>query len=98
MVAVAVMCGLFTGLCRSHARAWAPGARSCVAAVGICAAALLKERGQRRVDKRGDGDVDARLEVEGVDLVAQPGSDGGVLNGLDARAIDVPHSALPDVS
>ena len=59
---------------------------------------LVEEGGQRRVEERDDGHVGAGLQVEGVDLGAQPGRDGRVVDRLEARAVDVPDAALPDVS
>ena len=47
--------------------------------------------------REGAGDLD-RAEVQGVDLGADLPRQVGVLDLLQARAVDVPDAALPDVS
>ena len=47
--------------------------------------------------REGAGDLD-RAEVQGVDLGADLPRQVGVLDLLEARAVDVPDAALPDVS
>lgn len=50
-------------------------------------------------EEQGEGAHDGGgLQVEGVDLVAQPRGKARVLNRLQAGAVDVPNAALPDVS
>lgn len=54
----------------------------------------------REGDEEEGGEADRRggLRVEGVDLVAQPGGEGGVFDLGEARAVDVPYAPLGDVS
>ena len=59
---------------------------------------LVKQFGQDDEERDRDADDLGRLQVEGVDLVAQARGEAGVLNRLQARAVDVPDAALPDVS
>ena len=47
--------------------------------------------------REGAGDLD-RAEVQGVDLGADLPRQVGVLDLLQARAVDVPNAALPDIS
>ena len=58
----------------------------------------LEQLGQRSEEQRGEADGDAGPQVEGVDLLAEAGGEGGVVDLLDPRAVDVPDAALPDVS
>ncbi len=58
----------------------------------------MRDFGQDDEGGGGRGDDLERLQVEGVDLVANGGREGLVLNLLQASAVDVPDASLPDVS
>ena len=58
----------------------------------------LYELREDHKEQRGNADDDGGLGVESVDLVADARGEAGVLDALQASAIDVPDAALPDVS
>ena len=61
-------------------------------------AALVKQLGQDDEERHRDADDLGRLQVEGVDLGAEARGEVGVVDGLEAGAVDVPDAALPNVS
>ena len=62
---------------------------------GRGASALVRQRDE---DEGGEADRRGGARVERVNLGAQAGGEGGVLDPLETRAIDVPDAALCDVS
>ena len=61
-------------------------------------ASCLEELGQRDKEERGDRNGAAGAQIEGVHLVAQPAGEARVSNGLQAGAVNVPDTSLPNVS
>ena len=59
---------------------------------------ILKELGQDDECKDEGADDLRRLKVEVIHLRAKLRGEHGILNLLEAAAVDVPNAALPDVS
>ena len=63
-----------------------------------CTKSILKELGQDDECKDEGADDLRRLKVEVIHLRAKLRGERGILNLLEAAAVDVPNAALPDVS
>ena len=63
-----------------------------------CTKSILKELGQDDKCKDEGADDLRRLKVEVIHLRAKLRGERGILNLLEAAAVDVPNAALPDVS
>lgn len=76
----------------------AGGGAASAAKLCWCSEDCARELGQQDKGRDGDADHAGRLQIERVHLGAQPLREVGVLNLLQAAAVDVPNAALPDVS
>ena len=63
-----------------------------------CTKSILEELGQDDECKDEGADDLRRLKVEVIHLLAKLRGERGILNLLEAAAVDVPNATLPDVS